>query len=56
MYLLYTYQCVTHVSMMLLMQVDFDEPDLERFPNFPDCEGYECIVKAGEVLYIPMYW
>eukprot|EP00731_Ephydatia_muelleri_P017541 Em0010g639a len=37
-------------------QVDFDEPDLERFPNFQDCEGYECTVRAGEVLYIPMYW
>ena len=37
-------------------QVDFDEPDLGRFPNFQDCEGFECIVRAGEVLYIPMYW
>eukprot|EP00731_Ephydatia_muelleri_P017553 Em0010g651a len=41
---------------MVGVRVDFDEPDLERFPNFQDCEGYECTVRAGEVLYIPMYW
>ena len=37
-------------------QVDFEKTDYERFPKFRDLEGYECIVKPGDVLYIPMYW
>jgi hypoxia-inducible factor 1-alpha inhibitor (HIF hydroxylase) len=37
-------------------QVDFDNPDYEKFPAFRDVEAYECIVKPGDVLYIPMYW
>ncbi|XP_064387370.1 hypoxia-inducible factor 1-alpha inhibitor-like [Halichondria panicea] len=37
-------------------QVDFNNPDFEKFPNFRDVKGYECMVKPGEVLYIPMYW
>ena len=38
------------------VQVDFDKPDFKRFPNFKNLKGYECILKPGEVLYIPMYW
>ena len=41
---------------LYLLQVDFDNPDLEKFPNFRDVTGYECIVRPGDVLYIPMYW
>lgn len=37
-------------------QVDFENPDLEKFPKFKDLEGYECILSPGDVLYIPMYW
>ncbi|XP_063817490.1 hypoxia-inducible factor 1-alpha inhibitor isoform X1 [Pseudophryne corroboree] len=37
-------------------QVDFDNPDLERFPNFRNVVGYETVVGPGDVLYIPMYW
>ncbi|XP_064457998.1 hypoxia-inducible factor 1-alpha inhibitor-like [Ornithodoros turicata] len=37
-------------------QVDFDHPDLERFPNFKKLCGYEAIINPGDVLYVPMYW
>ncbi|XP_034040551.1 hypoxia-inducible factor 1-alpha inhibitor [Thalassophryne amazonica] len=37
-------------------QVDFDNPDYERFPNFKNVFGYEAVVGPGDVLYIPMYW
>lgn len=37
-------------------QVDFDNPDYKRFPNFQNVVGYETVVGPGDVLYIPMYW
>lgn len=37
-------------------QVDFDDPDYEKFPGFKNVVGYEAIVGPGDVLYIPMYW
>ncbi|XP_070544125.1 hypoxia-inducible factor 1-alpha inhibitor-like [Ptychodera flava] len=37
-------------------QVDFDNPDYERFPGFREAYGKEAIVGPGDVLYIPMYW
>lgn len=37
-------------------QVDFDDPDFERFPKLKDIKGFEVIVGPGDVLYIPMYW
>lgn len=41
---------------MVQMQVDFDNPDYERFPKLRDVKGFEVIVGPGDVLYIPMYW
>ncbi|XP_013890051.1 hypoxia-inducible factor 1-alpha inhibitor [Austrofundulus limnaeus] len=37
-------------------QVDFDNPDYEKFPDFKKVVGYEAVVGPGDVLYIPMYW
>uniref|UniRef100_T1JJC4 JmjC domain-containing protein n=1 Tax=Strigamia maritima TaxID=126957 RepID=T1JJC4_STRMM len=37
-------------------QVDFDNPDYERFPKFREIEAMEAVVEPGDVLYIPMYW
>ncbi|XP_069096461.1 hypoxia-inducible factor 1-alpha inhibitor [Pleurodeles waltl] len=37
-------------------QVDFENPDYERFPNFRNVVAYETVVGPGDVLYIPMYW
>ncbi|KAH9488363.1 Hypoxia-inducible factor 1-alpha inhibitor [Bulinus truncatus] len=37
-------------------QVDFENPDLTKFPKFADVKGYEGIVGPRDVLYLPMYW
>ncbi|KAL4239511.1 Hypoxia-inducible factor 1-alpha inhibitor [Mactra antiquata] len=37
-------------------QVELDSPDFDRFPNARNLQGYEGVVKPGDVLYIPMYW
>nr|AKC54668.1 hypoxia-inducible factor 1-alpha inhibitor [Macrobrachium nipponense] len=37
-------------------QVDFDMPDLEKFPGLDQLQGWETVIGPGEVLYIPMYW
>lgn len=37
-------------------QVDFENPDYNKFPKFQDAHGYEAILGPGDVLYLPMYW
>uniref|UniRef100_A0A0A9WJF7 Hypoxia-inducible factor 1-alpha inhibitor n=1 Tax=Lygus hesperus TaxID=30085 RepID=A0A0A9WJF7_LYGHE len=37
-------------------QVDFDDPDLEKYPKFSEALASEAIVGPGDVLYIPNYW
>lgn len=37
-------------------QVDFERPDLKKFPKFSQLRGQEAVVGPGEVLYIPIYW
>lgn len=37
-------------------QVDFDNPDLKKFPRFSEVQGEEAIMGPGDVLYIPVYW
>ncbi|XP_014677092.1 PREDICTED: hypoxia-inducible factor 1-alpha inhibitor-like [Priapulus caudatus] len=37
-------------------QVDFDAPDLARFPRFREVRGHKVVLGPGDVLYIPMYW
>lgn len=49
------YKCFLMVAWFFL-QVDFDNPDYEKFPNFKNVVGYETVVGPGDVLYIPMYW
>ncbi|KFM76837.1 Lysine-specific demethylase 8, partial [Stegodyphus mimosarum] len=34
-------------------QVDVDNPDLEAFPLFPKAPYLECILREGDLLYIP---
>lgn len=41
---------------VLIFQVDFDNPDFEKFPKFRNATGFETIVGPGDVLYIPIYW
>ena len=40
----------------ITLQVDFDNPDLGRFPLFKDVKACEATIGPGDVLYIPMYW
>lgn len=37
-------------------RVDPEKPDLESFPRFQRATRYECIVEAGDLLYIPSLW
>ena len=37
-------------------QVDVEHCDHEKFPNFADAPYFECILKEGEMLYIPPKW
>lgn len=38
------------------LQVDFDAPDMEKFPGLEQLQGVETVMGPGDVLYIPMYW
>ncbi|CAF0741516.1 unnamed protein product [Didymodactylos carnosus] len=37
----------------LLAQIDVENPDYEQYPKFKDVPYLECILHAGEMLYIP---
>jgi hypoxia-inducible factor 1-alpha inhibitor (HIF hydroxylase) len=37
-------------------QVNFDDPDLDKFPRFRQALGYEAVVGPGDLLYIPINW
>ncbi|KAJ6667319.1 hypothetical protein lerEdw1_017297 [Lerista edwardsae] len=31
-------------------------PDLERYPEYAQAKSFQCVVKAGEMLYLPSLW
>ena len=37
-------------------QVDLDQPDLRRFPDFEGLRHQECLLCPGDMLYIPPGW
>ncbi|XP_063790703.1 bifunctional peptidase and arginyl-hydroxylase JMJD5 [Pseudophryne corroboree] len=37
-------------------QVDIENPDTEKFPNFAQAAYQECILCPGQVLFIPVQW
>ena len=37
-------------------QIDPENPDLQRFPRFADCEQLRWTLKPGDLLYIPRGW
>ncbi|XP_053936752.1 bifunctional peptidase and arginyl-hydroxylase JMJD5 isoform X2 [Cuculus canorus] len=48
-----------HESQMLhnTSQVDVEDPDLVKFPNFPKAAFQSCVLMPGQVLFIPVkYW
>lgn len=36
--------------------VNIDDPDLTKYPNFANATRYECILEAGDILFIPALW
>lgn len=36
-------------------QVDVEEPDFAKFPKFASADYQECILREGQMLYIPPY-
>jgi len=37
-------------------QIDVEHPDLNKFPLFASVSSWDCILKEGEMLYIPPKW
>ncbi|KAF5282466.1 hypothetical protein FQA39_LY17581 [Lamprigera yunnana] len=37
-------------------QVDPYAPEIEKFPKFSSTTAYKCLLKPGEMLYIPLKW
>ncbi len=37
-------------------QVDIDRPNLTQFPNFSKARAVECVLEAGEMMFIPAFW
>jgi hypothetical protein len=36
--------------------VDWSQPDVEKYPNFVKVRGNEVILQPGDFLYVPTYW
>lgn len=44
-------------SLISREDIDFDDPDYEKFPALKQAQGYICNLKHGEMLYMPEgYW
>jgi Cupin-like domain len=37
-------------------QIDIDVPDFKRFPKFKRAQRRECVLEAGEILFLPEHW
>jgi hypothetical protein len=37
-------------------QVDWSNPDLEKWPEFKNMRGHEVLLTPGEVLFVPAWW
>jgi hypothetical protein len=37
-------------------RIDIDNPDLQQFPDFPKAQGWECYLRPGDLLFLPMWW
>lgn len=41
---------------MVMSPVDIQDPDLKRFPNFPKAHRLNCVLRPGDVLFMPAFW
>ena len=37
-------------------EVDWSDPDLDKYPKFRDLKAFDVVMHPGEVLYVPAYW
>lgn len=45
------------IDFLCSLQVDVENPDLEKFPKFAEAPFLSCILSPGELLFIPVkYW
>lgn len=52
----YSNYCIT-VQVLFFSQMDVEKPDLAKFPLFASAHVYDCVVDAGESLFIPkQFW
>lgn len=38
------------------LQVDIRQPDLQRFPEYAGVRFFDCVLEAGDMLYLPPRW
>lgn len=41
---------------VIVLQVNFDGPNFDKFPQFREAKGFEAVVSPGDVVYVPAYW
>lgn len=41
---------------MVMSPVDIARPDLKRFPKFSEAKRTKCVLKPGDVLFMPAFW
>ncbi|QDL09655.1 cupin-like domain-containing protein [Brasilonema octagenarum UFV-E1] len=39
-----------------MSQLNIDQPDIDKFPQFRNAKYIECILEPGEILFFPSFW
>jgi jumonji domain-containing protein 7 len=52
----YLYAYPPDVAMAHLSNVDVDQPDLEKYPEYTKASALRFVVKPGDLLYLPAFW
>lgn len=39
-----------------MSQINIDKLDFDKFPNFSKAKYFDCVIEAGEILFIPVFW
>lgn len=45
-----------HVLLHNTSRIDPQQPDLQKYPKYKDAKVHYCVLKAGQMLYIPPKW
>lgn len=54
--LAYLYPFPTRSRFGHFSRVNIEQPDVVRFPKFPQAQPIQCTLEPGEMLYIPPFW